>query len=124
MNDVSHQKHYMDLPLQPIVIMLRDFTRDEFMGFLKGNAIKYLLRADGKNGTEDYAKAAVYTAWVKEFAETGTITVPGAKDAPQAAREWHHFFSDSGSNCGADARFIVNMLEQLFPELRREGVER
>jgi hypothetical protein len=76
-NDVSHQKHYMDLPLQPIVIMFRDFSREEFMGFLKGNAIKYLLRADGKNGTEDYAKAAVYTAWVKEFAETGTITVAG-----------------------------------------------
>lgn len=76
-NDVSRQRHYMDLPLQPIVIMLKDLSRDEFMGFLKGNAIKYLLRADGKNGTEDYAKAAVYTAWVKEFAETGTITVAG-----------------------------------------------
>lgn len=124
MNDVSHQKHYMDLPLQPIVIMLRDLSPAEFMGFLKGNAIKYLLRADGKNGTEDYAKAAVYTAWVKEFAETGTITVAGANAVPSAAREWHHFYSDSGSNGGADARSIVNMLEQLFPELRREGVER
>lgn len=78
-NDVARQKHYMDLPLQPIVIMLRDFTRDEFMGFLKGNAIKYLLRADGKNGTEDYAKAAVYAAWVREFAETGGISVPGGE---------------------------------------------
>lgn len=76
--DVSRQRHYMELPLQPIMIMLKDFSPAEFMGFLKGNAIKYLLRADGKNGTEDYAKAAVYTAWVKEFAETGTITVPGA----------------------------------------------
>lgn len=75
--DVLHQAHYTRLPIQPIMVMLKDLSPAEFMGFLKGNLIKYTLRADGKNGLEDYAKAAVYTAWVKEFAETGTITVAG-----------------------------------------------
>lgn len=115
--DVLHQAHYTELEIQPIVIMLKDLSREEFMGFLKGNAIKYLLRADGKNGTEDYAKAAVYTAWVKEFAETGTITIPGVTDRSDEARELHHYYSDSGSNNTVDAESIVRLLENLFPEL-------
>jgi hypothetical protein len=75
--DVMHQDHYMRLEIQPIMIMLKDLSPAEFMGFLKGNVIKYVLRADLKNGTEDYAKAMRYAQWMAEFAMTGTITVPG-----------------------------------------------
>jgi hypothetical protein len=77
-NDVLNQSHYTGLPIQPIVLMLRDLPPEQFIGYLKGNALKYLLRADGKNGTEDYAKAAVYAKWLDEFMNTGTITLPGA----------------------------------------------
>jgi hypothetical protein len=34
---------------------------EEFRGFLKGNAIKYLSRAEQKGHEEDYKKAAWYT---------------------------------------------------------------
>lgn len=33
---------------------------EEFKGFCKGNIIKYLIRADDKNGLEDYLKAQDY----------------------------------------------------------------
>lgn len=77
--DVLHQAHYTRLPIQPIMVMLKDLSPAEFMGFLKGNLIKYTLRADRKNGLEDYAKAKQYATWMEEFARTGTITVPGAE---------------------------------------------
>lgn len=77
MNDVSHQKHYMDLPLQPIVIMFRDLPAEQFEGFLRCNVLKYALRTDGKNGLEDIQKCKQYSTWWEEFRRTGTITVAG-----------------------------------------------
>jgi hypothetical protein len=75
--DVMRQKHYVDLPIQPIMVMLKDLPPAEFRGFLRGNILKYTLRADGKNGVEDEEKALVYAKWLVEFDRTGTITVPG-----------------------------------------------
>lgn len=122
--DVLHQQHYVRLPIQPIMVMLKDLTPAEFMGFLKGNALKYILRADGKNGLEDYAKAKQYATWMEEFARTGTIRIPGATERSDKAREVHHYYTDSGSDETADAKFVVDLMEELFPELRREGAER
>ncbi len=75
--DVSTQSHYTDQGIQPIVLMCKNLNREQFIGFLKGNVLKYILRADKKNGVEDYAKAAVYASWLKEYTSTGKITVPG-----------------------------------------------
>jgi hypothetical protein len=35
-------------------------TREEFIGFLKGNVIKYSLRAGRKEGSDDAGKARHY----------------------------------------------------------------
>ena len=72
--DVLHQEHYTRLPLQPIMVMLKDLAPAEFMGFLKGNLIKYTLRADGKNVLEDYAKAG-YT--IIGLAGEGDVDISG-----------------------------------------------
>ena len=77
-NDVTRQSHYMDLKIQPLIVMLKDLSPDEFKGYLKGNIIKYVLRAERKNGNEDYAKAAFYAKLLEEFTKTGTITLPEA----------------------------------------------
>lgn len=77
MIDVSTQSHYTDQGIQPIVLMCKNLNHEQFIGYLKGNVIKYVLRADRKNGVEDYAKAAVYASWLKEYTEFGKITVPG-----------------------------------------------
>ena len=39
-------------------------TAEEYNGYLKGNILKYTLRADKKNGTEDRKKSKVYTEWL------------------------------------------------------------
>jgi hypothetical protein len=39
-------------------------TEEEFIGFLKGNIIKYRFRANKKNGAEDMAKADNYAHYL------------------------------------------------------------
>ena len=52
--------HYTRLDIQPWEAMESWMTTEEFTGFLRGNAIKYLARAPLKGGAEDYRKAAHY----------------------------------------------------------------
>lgn len=52
--------HYKDMPLQPWDVMQAVMTHQEFVGFLKGDIIKYSMRAGRKDGTDDAAKAKHY----------------------------------------------------------------
>jgi len=61
--DMAHQPHYEDDKIQPIEIMRANFSKEELVGFYKGNVIKYVSRAQRKNGVEDLEKAAVYLGW-------------------------------------------------------------
>lgn len=40
--------HYKDMPVQPWTVMESILTQEEFVGFLKGNIIKYAMRAGRK----------------------------------------------------------------------------
>ena len=71
--DMKHQSHYDGLPVQPMEQMLASFTPAEMRGFLRGNIIKYRLRAGHKKGSDDGAKLRVYVDWLDEFCKTGTI---------------------------------------------------
>lgn len=52
--------HYKDMPIQPWRVMESVMSREEFIGFLKGNIIKYSLRAGRKDGSDDAGKALHY----------------------------------------------------------------
>jgi len=39
-------------------------SKQQFVGYLKGNVLKYLWRYDRKNGLEDLEKANVYLGWL------------------------------------------------------------
>ena len=41
-------------------------SHQQFIGFLKGNVMKYVWRFDRKNGVEDLEKAKVYLDWLIE----------------------------------------------------------
>jgi len=68
-------KHYSSQKIQPIEYMKECLSSEEFKGYLKGNIIKYISRAEKKNGNEDYQKAATFSKWLEEFTTTGEITV-------------------------------------------------
>ena len=52
--------HYKDMAVQPWVAMESWMTPEQFAGFLRGNAIKYLARCDVKGGLDDIKKAEHY----------------------------------------------------------------
>lgn len=67
--DTMHDKHYRDSVVEPILVMQALFSHDEFIGFLKGNILKYRLRAGHKGGEEemkaDIDKIHVYEEWLE-----------------------------------------------------------
>ena len=52
--------HYKDMAVQPWTVMQAVLTQDEFIGFLKGNIIKYGMRSGRKDGTDDSGKLQHY----------------------------------------------------------------
>jgi Protein of unknwon function (DUF3310) len=58
--------HYKDMPIQPWHVMEAVLTHTEFVGFLKGNIIKYSLRAGRKDGSDDAGKARHYMKKLQE----------------------------------------------------------
>lgn len=65
-NKVKRPEHYTQGGLEVITILRKKMTKDEFRGFCKGNVLKYVIRADYKNGIEDYQKAIQYLKWLIE----------------------------------------------------------
>jgi hypothetical protein len=58
--------HYKDMAVQPWDVMQEVLTYEEFVGFLKGNVIKYSMRQGKKEGSDDGAKAQHYLAKLRE----------------------------------------------------------
>lgn len=54
--------HYKNLAIQPV-----EFITRNSIGFLEGNAIKYLVRHQQKNGAEDIKKAMHYCQLILEL---------------------------------------------------------
>jgi|GEM_PF-1870486 len=54
--------HYKDMAMQPWDVMQSVMTKEEFIGFLKGNIIKYSMRDGKKPGALDDAKKAKHYA--------------------------------------------------------------
>jgi len=57
---VNSPSHYQILGIEVIDIIKASLTPEEFRGYLKGNVIKYVHRAENKNGLEDYFKGRWY----------------------------------------------------------------
>ena len=59
--------HYKDMAMQPWDVMQAVLTHEEFIGFLKGNIIKYSMRDGKKDGARyDSVKAKHYVQKLKE----------------------------------------------------------
>lgn len=58
---VNHPKHYTAGGLEAIRVLEAKLTPEEFRGFLRGNVLKYVMRASYKGAEgQDYRKAAWY----------------------------------------------------------------
>ena len=59
--------HYKDLGIQPLEVMQTVLTPEEYVGFLKGNIIKYSIRQGRKEGSDDAGKANHYKELLEHF---------------------------------------------------------
>ncbi len=79
-----HDAHYANMAgLEPIEVMQLIMSREEFIGFLKGNIIKYTMRAGHKQGEaaeKDIAKAKRYKQWLMEMLYIEKIIDPKKED--------------------------------------------
>jgi hypothetical protein len=64
-DSVNEPKHYRldGLGIESIDVIKAVLREDGFKAFCRGNALKYLIRADRKGGVEDLEKARVYLNW-------------------------------------------------------------
>ena len=64
--------------IEPIELMQAQMTREAFMGFLRGNIIKYASRfgkKDNESTIKEAAKIRVYAEWL-EAAAMGNVVNP------------------------------------------------
>ncbi len=68
-NAVEHPKHYRLEGIREVLDVIRyALSEEEYLGFLKGNVIKYALRAPYKGELEqDWEKASYYADLVKNL---------------------------------------------------------
>jgi len=62
--------HYKDMGVQPWEVMEAVLTREEFIGFLKGNCIKYAMR-QGRKDSDDVNKCLHYIKKLNEVLRRG-----------------------------------------------------
>lgn len=73
-NDMAKGSHYEKAAMQPLEVMQRIMTTEQFEAFLFGNCLKYLLRKDykGQRKSDEY-KARQYAYWLEMVKEGRTI---------------------------------------------------
>lgn len=65
-DNVNHPTHYTSGGIECIDAIRASMSIEEFRGYLKGCAMKYLWRYQMKGGLEDLEKANVYLGWLRE----------------------------------------------------------
>lgn len=65
-DNVSNPKHYNTSSIECIQAIKAMLTEEEFRGYTKGNALKYLWRERYKNGDEDLQKAEWYLGYLNQ----------------------------------------------------------
>ena len=72
-DNIKSPKHYKleGLNVESIEVIKSVLGQEGFKAFCKGNTMKYLIRAEKKNGLEDYKKAKTYLDWFLKECEEG-----------------------------------------------------
>lgn len=71
-DNIKSPKHYKleGLNVESIEVIKSVLGQEGFKAFCKGNTMKYLIRAEKKNGLEDYKKAKTYLDWFLKECES------------------------------------------------------
>lgn len=71
----AYDTHYQGA-VQPIQLMQEQMTREAFMGFLRGNIIKYASRCGKKDDIiKETAKLLQYAVWLHQTAKCEELKI-------------------------------------------------
>ena len=85
-NDAIKPDYYERSAMQPIEVMQRIMTAEQFEGFLLGNCIKYRMRCENKGQRDsDMHKSRQYAYWL-EMTKEGRIINPSEDRVPDSYR--------------------------------------
>lgn len=68
-DNVNHPKHYNLGQVECITAIQAALYKDEFLGYCKGNVLKYVWREKNKGSIEDLKKARFYLDRAIEYLE-------------------------------------------------------
>ena len=85
---VNKPAHYNQGSIECIDAMQIVLTPEEYRGFLKGNAIKYLWREETKGGIEDLRKAKWYLDRLIEHRDESPKSAEAPKQLPELPDGW------------------------------------
>ena len=74
-DSVNNPEHYNKLDVEAIDLIEMSMTRNEFLGYLKGNVLKYIIRYKHKGkAAEDLGKCLWYLTRLKDKVEDAEST--------------------------------------------------
>lgn len=65
-DEIKNPAHYTQGGIECIDAIKSALTTEEFIGYCKGNIIKYVWRESRKGGCSDVAKAGQYASWLED----------------------------------------------------------
>lgn len=120
-DNVNNPNHYkLGCGVESIEIIKRVLGTQGFVAFCLGNILKYLIRAEKKNGKEDYKKAAKYLEWVIERDNKISYFVDINELEKDLGVEWNKIISEIAKDLNVENAFE---LDSIFRNIFSENYE-
>ena len=123
-DNINNPNHYkLGCGIESIEIIKKVLGLKGFVAFCLGNILKYLIRAEKKNGKEDYKKAAKYLEWVIERDRTdkyGVIELDIDELERGLGVEWSKIISEIAKDLSIENAFE---LDSIFRNIFSENYE-
>lgn len=119
--------HYAQMTISPWEFLEVTLTHEEFVGYLKGEALVYIARERAKGGAVDISKARHVLQKLEEVqakqpsAQTRAPALPSFTALGMTADEWADF-ARRVRNAGSDLGDVAATLGNVARLLRGEGV--
>ena len=120
-DNVNNPNHYkLGCGIESIEIIKKVLGTQGFVAFCLGNILKYLIRAEKKNGKEDYKKAAKYLEWVIERDNKISYFVDINELEKDLGVEWSKIISEIAKDLSIENAFE---LDSIFRNIFSENYE-
>ena len=124
-DNINNPNHYkLSCGIESIEIIKRVLGTQGFVAFCLGNILKYLIRAEKKNGKEDYKKAAKYLEWVIGSESSDKYNIVEYSEPDELFKifnvEWSKIISEIAKDLNIENAFE---LDSIFRNIFSENYE-